>query len=285
MKVYLSVDMEGATGLTGVKDIFPGNREYNRFRKLLTQDVNAAIEGAIRGGATKIVVNAAHDVNDAVLLIESLHAKAELIAGSIKPLAMLEGLDQTFNAVFLIGYHAKAGTSQAVLNHTMFFEVLDIRVNEQSLGELGLSALVAGSFGVPITLVTGDDKTLTEAKELLGSIEQVEIKRGTDFGVAQCKSPDKTTEHIRDSAEKVFNTLTRFNPFLIQPPLHFEIDLAWSSMAAAATLITGITRKNPRTIAFKSQNVIEGYQMLTAALLVAKSASPRDVLESLEKPN
>jgi D-amino peptidase len=274
--------MEGATGLTGVKDIFPNNPEYNRFRKLLTRDVNAAIEGILRGGATKIVVNAAHDVNDAILLIENLNAKAELITGSIKPLAMLEGLDQTFDAVFLIGYHAKAGTSQAVLNHTMFFEVVDIRVNEKSMGELGLSALVAGSFKVPIVLVSGDDKTLKEAEELLGNIELVKIKNGIDFGVAQCKMPEKTATLIRNASEMALNRLTQFKPIQIHPPLHFEIEFVWSSMAAAATLITGITRLNPRTIAFKSQNIIEGYQMLTAALLVAKSASPRDVLESLE---
>jgi len=277
--------MEGATGLTGVKDIFPGNPECERFRKLLTRDVNATIEGALRGGATEIVVNAAHDVNDTVLLIEALHSKAELIAGSIKPLAMLEGLDQTFDAVFLIGYHAKAGTQRAVLNHTMFFEVLNIRVNEISLGELGLSALVAGSFGVPIVLVTGDDKTLTEAELLLGTIEMVTIKRGMDFGVAQCKTPEKTSRLLQNSAEIALKHLTQYNPYQIRLPLHFEVELAWTSMAAAATLITGIMRKNPRTIAFKSQNVIEGYQMLTAALLVAKSASPRDVLESLEKPS
>jgi len=280
MKVYMSVDMEGGTGVTGLKDIMPGQKAYKRFRRLLTQDVNAAVEGAIQGGATGIIVNEAHN-GMRNLLLEELHPKAELITGFNKPLLMVDGINSTFNAAFMIGYHARAGTAASVVNHTLFLEVLNVRVNGELLGEFGLSTMVAGHFGVPVVLVTGDDKVIKEAVELVGNIESACVKKGIDLTVAQCLPPEESTTRIRDAAKRAVTNVTEYKPLKLTPPLKFEVEFAWTSMAAAATLITGVTRENSRTVTFTSQNAVEGYQMLTAALLTSSSASPLAEIRSL----
>lgn len=274
MKVFISADMEGASGVTGINDTEPGQPAYERFKKLLTRDVNAAIEGALKGGARKIFVNDAHYWGRN-LMIEELNPKAELISGSNKPLVMMEGIDKTFDAAFFIAYHAKAGTQAAVMNHTMFWNVLNIQVNDESVGEFGLSAMVAGHFGVPAVLVTGDDKMAKEALELLGNIETVTVKKGIDFVTARCLSPEESAAKIKKAAERALMHINEFRPYKIKTPIIFEIEFPWTSMAATAALISGVTRKAPRTISFTAQDAVEGDQMLMATLQLANTANIR----------
>ncbi len=275
--MYISADMEGASGITGINDTEPGQPAFERFRKLLTNDVNAAIKGAIKGGARKVVVNDSHYWMRN-LLIEELHEKAELISGSTKPLSMMEGIDKTFDAVFFIGYHAKAGTQAAVMNHTMIFDVLNLQVNGQSVGEFGINAMVAGHYDVPAVLVSGDDKFIAEAVNLIGNLETVMVKKGIDFAVAQCLPLDECTLRIQQAAEKALVDIRQFQPFKIQTPVTIDVALPWTSMAAAATAITGVTRNTPRSYTFTSQDIIEGYKMLGATLDLAKTASPQALM-------
>lgn len=273
MKVYLSADMEGATGVTGSDDVNPAKPEYQRFRKLLTRDVNAAIEGAIEGGAEKAVVNEAH-FRMRNILIEELNPKAEMISGSTKPLCMMEGIDKTFDAAFLLAYHARAGTQAAVLNHTLFgATIVDVRINEDLVGEIAISSILAGYFDVPVVLVTGDDKATREAINLLGDVETAVVKQGIDRYVAKCLTPEESVGRIRESAERALRRVKDFKPYRIETPIKFEVEFVSTAMAAVATLIPCVERKGPRTISLTSQNVLEGFGTFWAALQLSSTAT------------
>jgi len=171
MRVYISVDMEGVAGVVHESQTDPTNpacaAEYARFRRLMTAEANAAIEGALAAGATKLVVNDSHWFMRN-LLAEELHQAAELLSGDPKPQSMVEGIDGGFDAALFIGYHARAGTRHAILDHTYADRIHDVRLNGRPVGELGINAAFAGVAGVPVALVSGDSALVAEARELLG---------------------------------------------------------------------------------------------------------------------
>src|ERR671915_161264 len=159
MGVYISVDMEGIAGVVHEDQTDPTDArhapEYNRFRQLMTNEANAAIQGALDAGATRVLVNDSHwDMRN--LLAEELHRVAELLSGSPKRLSMVEGIDGGFDAAMFIGYHAMAGTHSAVIDHTYTSRVYEVRVNDRPAGELALNAAMAGVYRVPIAAVSGD---------------------------------------------------------------------------------------------------------------------------------
>ena len=151
-KVFISADMEGISGISASDQLSASGAEYNRSRKLMAEDVNAAVRGGRRGGATEIVVNDSHG-SMRNLRLEDLDPQVRLISHSFKKSGMMEGLDETFDAVIFVGYHAKAGHPAGLFAHTGSGIVRDVRVNGQSLGEGGLNTMVAASYGVPVVLV------------------------------------------------------------------------------------------------------------------------------------
>ncbi|HJS47741.1 MAG TPA: M55 family metallopeptidase, partial [Gemmatimonadales bacterium] len=171
MRVYISVDMEGVAGVVHEDQTNPVDprcaAEYARFRRLMTLEANAAVEGALDAGATRVVVNDAHWFMRN-LLAEELHESAELVSGDPKPLSMMQGIADGFEAAFFVGYHAMAGTAEAVLDHTYTDRVAAARLNGAPIGELGINAALAGAHGVPVALVTGDQAVAAEARALLG---------------------------------------------------------------------------------------------------------------------
>jgi len=175
MKVYISCDMEGISGVVAGKQTEGNGEEYKRAQKLMTDELNAAIEGALAGGATEILVNDSHG-HMRNILIEELNPKAQLISGSPKPLLMMQGIDASFDAAFFIGYHAQAGTAYSVLDHTYAGIVYQVSLNGRPMGETGLNAALAGYFGVPVVLVSGDKLLVEEATALLGTVEGVAVK-------------------------------------------------------------------------------------------------------------
>ena len=175
-KVYISVDMEGISGISGDDQLAAGGAEYGRSRKLMADDTNAAIRGARAGGATEIVVNDSHG-SMRNLLLEDLEPGARLISHSFKRHGMVEGLDGSFDAVIFIGYHAKAGTPTGLFAHTGSGIVADVRVNGRSVGEGGLNTLMAHWHGVPVVLVTGDDVAVAQVKEVATGARAVTSKR------------------------------------------------------------------------------------------------------------
>jgi len=167
VRVFISVDMEGVCGVVHWNQTQHGKEDYERMRRLMTEEVNAAVEGAFAAGAKEIVVNDSHNAMRNVV-IEDLHPDVRLITGSTKPMSMMEGLTGDFDAVFLVGYHSRA--SSTVLNHTYTGRVAHYWVNGKVMGETGMNALKAGYHRVPVVLVTGDSVVTKEAQERLGDV-------------------------------------------------------------------------------------------------------------------
>src|SRR5262249_6270566 len=176
MKVFISADMEGTAGVTDWDQVLPQHPAYARFRRLMTEEVNAAILGALEAGAKEIVVNDSHNTMRN-LLIEELHPQAQLMSGAPKPHSMMQGIDASFDLVFFTGYHAAAGTQNAILDHSYSsLLVRQIKLGNLVVGEAGLNAGLAGHFKVPVALVTGDATAVAQAKKLLPQAEAVAVK-------------------------------------------------------------------------------------------------------------
>jgi D-amino peptidase len=264
MRVYMSVDLEGITGVAGSYQILQDPGALPEVRELVTGDVNAAIAGAKEAGATTVWVNENHSGRD--VLLEKVDPMAEVIIGKPKPLMTLEGLDSSFDCVFMVGIHAMAGTTGAVLDHTWMPKCVQaLRVNGVTIGELGLNALAAGHFGVPIALVTGDTQVVQEAQELLGDVEGVAVKVGLDRYAARSPHPSKAREAIRQGAARAVREIERFKPFTLLSPMKMEIDYANTAFATAASWIPTAVREGPQTVSFTVPDFLTGVKTFFVA--------------------
>jgi len=274
MKVFISVDMEGSSGVTTWDDVVPGRMFYQKSRSLLTHDVNSAIEGALDAGAKEILVNEAHD-GMRNLLLDELNPEARVIRGFRgKKLAMMEGVDETFDRAFLVGYHARAGTPGAVLNHTLFNTVHNLWVNGVTVGEGGLSAALAGDFGVPIALVTGDDKVISEMRGLLGSFEAVEVKKGISRYSADCLNPEVTSGLIREAAGRALSADVK--PYWVEPPVTVEVEFTTLEMGSLAAWVPSVENVEPRKVSCTAGSVVDAWKTIwTSMLLASGMADPK----------
>ncbi len=266
MKVLMSVDMEGITGVVSQSHTDPTHAEYQRFRKLMTGDANAAIEGALAGGATDIVVNDSHANMDNIL-IEELNPAARLISGSPKPFSMMEGIGSDVDAVFLIGYHARAGSAPAIHDHTWMGSILNATLNGQPMGEIRLNASLAGHFGVPVALVTGDQLATAEAREVLGDVETVTVKIAVGRTAANCLPPTKTAAIIKQAAQKALER--KRTPLVVQPPITLGVEFWRSIQAERAELLPGARRTGPRSVEWIGQDIIAVYRAWRALTTLA----------------
>lgn len=273
MKIFISCDMEGISGVTGRDDVDPKKDAYKRFQKIMTGDVNAAVEGALLGGADEILVNDSHDAMRNIL-IEELNPKARLISGDTKPLCMMQGIDSSFDLAMFVGYHAMAGTDAAVLNHTFYMTLVgDVWINGTLVGETGISAGIAGYFGVPIGAVTGDDKVAREATTLLGNIETAVVKEGIDRYTAKCLPLRESQELIKRVAKKAAERRREFKPLKYSSPVKFKVRLASTAETATAGLIPAVTIEDARTFSITSNDYLEAFRMFLGVLQLASTAS------------
>src|SRR2546426_12634919 len=197
MRTYISIDMEGIAGVVHESQTAPTTpafaAEYGRFRRLMTAEANAAVEGALAAGATRVLVNDSHWFMRN-LVAEELHQAAELVSGDPKPRSMVQGIEDGggggFDAALFIGYHARAGTRHPILDHTYADRIHEVRLNGKPVGELGLNAAFAGVHGVPVALVSGDSALAAEAKDLLGDgVATVVVKQAVGRHAAQSVAP------------------------------------------------------------------------------------------------
>src|SRR6266480_5326342 len=254
--------MEGIAGVVHESQTDPTDpahgAEYGRFRRLMTAEANAAIEGALAAGASKIVVNDSHWFMRN-LLAEELHQAAELLSGDPKPRSMVEGIEAGFEAALFIGYHARAGTRHAILDHTYADRIHEVRLNGRPVGELGINAALAGVSGVPVALVSGDSGLAAEAKELLGDhVATVVVKQAVSRHAAKSVAPVVACRMIR---EEVPPALKRTHaPFTLRAPVTLEVDFAMTIHADMAELCPGATRTAGRTVAFTHQEYGEVFR-------------------------
>lgn len=250
MKIYISSDMEGTSGIVHSDQTDPSHPEYQHFRKTMLAEVNAAIEGALKGGAQQILVNDSH-WNMRNLLIEDLNPAAVLLSGAPKPYSMMAGIDKTFDAVFFTGYHARAGSEFANIDHTYNGPdiVQGVWLNGVEVGESGLNAALAGYFGVPVVLLTGDQTACAQAKELLGAdLETVTVKEATGRVSAKNLHPTQVHALIRDAAERAVAARQKRAPFVVKPPVTLRLALTRSTQAERCLLMPNVTRVAPRVV-------------------------------------
>lgn len=268
MKIFISVDMEGITGVTCWDDVDHTKPSYQRFRRVMTAEVNAAVEGALAAGASAVLVNDSHGGMRNVL-IEELHPKADLISGSPKPLGMMCGVDSDVDLAFLIGYHAKAGTSQAILDHTWSSSKLyTLYLNGQEVGETGLNAAIAGHFGVPIALLTGDQAVTAEAKALLGdNLQTVAVKHALSRYSARSRSLEDVYGHIRSAAEVAMSE-PHPKPLVLEDPITVGIEFVTSVQADLVCSIFPETRRvSGRRVERTAEDMVGAFNLMVSMLV------------------
>jgi D-amino peptidase len=218
VKVFISVDMEGLAGVVANTDVSATGPDYGHFRAIMAAETNAAIEGAARAGATEFVVRDSHG-GKTNLLPGDVSPRAQLIRGaSSDPKNMMEGIDATFAAAIFIGYHAKAGTPNAVLAHTSNGNVVDFSINGVSLPEAGYNALVAGLYDVPVVFVAGDRAFVDQARGLLGPVEAVVTKTAIGNGAIHGLSPVTAQQQITEGVDRAVRARGKFKPYKLTPP-------------------------------------------------------------------
>jgi D-amino peptidase len=240
----------------------------------MTHEVNAAIAGAREAGAQEFVVNDAHWTMRN-LLAEELDPAAELISGYPKGMFMTQGMGPNFDAAFFIGYHASAGTRDAVLPHTYagFQTVLETRLNGVRQSEGSLNAAVCGYYGCPLALFTGDAASVAEMHSFVLEVEGVVVKEGISLQAARSLSPEVARERIRAGARRAMERLDNIPALRLEGRFELEIDLTLTSMADQCELVPGVRRLAPRTVGYSGQDYVELYRLMLALVLLAQSHS------------
>jgi D-amino peptidase len=257
MKILISVDMEGITGVTTWDQVTPGHAEYLRFRRLMTADTNAAVRGAFDGGAEEVVVSDGH-WNGSNLVIEEIDSRAILNTGSPSPSSMMQGIDQEVHGVLFVGYHARQGSANAVLDHTWSSTcVANLWLNEQLAGEYTLNAALAGHYGIPVLMATGDQTACAQIVGQLGAIETAIVKQATGRYSAQCLSPNATASMIEQSAQRAVRRLIKKDfpgALILKAPIRVSVELFTSDMADRAMHMPGASRDGLR-LSFTAENM------------------------------
>jgi D-amino peptidase len=258
--VYISVDMEGISGISGDDQLGAAGAEYGRSRKLMADDTNAAIRGARAGGATTIVVNDSHG-SMRNLRLEDLEPGVSLVSHSFKRHGMVEGLDERFDAAIFVGYHAKAGHPTGLFAHTGSGVVADVRVNGVSVGEGGLNTLFATWHGVPVVLVTGDDVAVKQVAEVATGARTVVTKRAINQRAAELRPLADVHRDIETAARTAVAGATRVNPTRVAS-YRVELQLRSSLIPQVAEILPGMERPAPDTLAFSADTMPRAYALI-----------------------
>jgi D-amino peptidase len=269
-KVFVSVDMEGIWGVVASEQVNSTSPEYTAARRWMAEDVNAVIAGLIEAGAGEIVVNDSHG-SMRNIVADALNPKASLISGSPKPLSMMQGIDSSFDAVVFVGYHARAGTTASILDHTISSAtVRAIRINGQEMPEMGINAAIASYYKVPVILLTGDSETCRMASALLGdAVVTVAVKDGISRTAARMVPAEEARKRLKDAAREALAKRSRIAPFRLAGPYTFEVDFHNAGQAELPSLLPNVKRGNSRGLSFTSADYIEGFKLLRAIIALA----------------
>lgn len=223
LKVYISADMEGVVGVVTGEQLGPGGFEYAKAREYMTREVLAAIRGARAAGATEILISDSHG-NGQNLLLDELPADVTVVRSWPRPLMMMQGIDSSFDAAIFIGYHAGTTNPDGVRAHTMSSgRLADIRLNGQSVPEGGVNAAIAGHFGVPVVMVSGDDAAVAEVSHVVGDIEGAVVKWNNSFHSARTLMPEAAYRLIERKVETALRRLDEFEPVVLETPVTLDV--------------------------------------------------------------
>ncbi|MBN1642897.1 MAG: M55 family metallopeptidase [Anaerolineae bacterium] len=270
MKVYISVDMEGIACVTRTR-LEGSDREA--ARRWMTGEANAAIEAAFEAGATEVVVADSHgDMLN--ILPDELDERSLLVRGTPRPLTMMEGLDGSFDAAFLIGYHAMSGTSTGVLAHTYTGHANAVRLNGTVVGETGFNAAIAGHFGVPVALVCGDDTLQDEVAALMPWTERVITKWAISNWSARSLTPKAAQSRIRAGAARALRRLSGMPPLAMDTPVRFEVELGPPLWATLGADVPGVERLSGRTLGYEGADMLDVVRVWRLILNASGSQTP-----------
>ncbi|AUW94272.1 peptidase M55 [Sulfobacillus thermotolerans] len=270
MNVWISVDMEGISGIVDRDQLLPQGQRYSQAVHYLMQDITTVI-GAVQEdpAVTGIVVNDSHDGMLNVLW-SSMPQGVTLISGGGKPWSMVQGVDQA-DVAFFVGYHAMAGTPQAVMDHTYSGEIFQVRLNGVEVGETGLNAAVAGHYQVPVGFVSGDDKVCAEASQLLPWVTAVSVKTATNRRAAHLLSGLESAMALRQGVHDALAKWHsgRLSPFIPDTPVTLEVTVMTTDMADRATYCPGTQRTGGRTVQYTSHSMLEVYRAFYTIMALA----------------
>lgn len=275
MKLFLSTDFEGTSGIVAWEQIIEGNAEYEQGRKLLTDEVNAVIRGAQEGGATEFVLNDSHHY------MRNLHPQdllgdATLITGKHKPLYMMEGLDASFDGVCFVSYHGSIGAEQSVLSHTYNpAAIWEVRINGEIVGESGINALVAAHYGVPIIFVSGDAVTAREAQSIAPNAAKVVVKQSLGRFAASNLHPRIACEMLREGALMAVRNIAAMQPPSFKLPVELDVTFLVADMAEMAQWVRGVERLGPRTVRLSNDNLLDLYRMFVTVVTLTRALVDR----------
>ncbi|WP_449355754.1 M55 family metallopeptidase [Virgibacillus natechei] len=268
MKLYISVDMEGITGLPDYTYVIAGKHNYERGRKIMTAETNYVIDAAFKFGCESILINDSHSKMNNIL-IDELHPEAELITGDVKPLSMMQGIDETYDAVMFVGYHARAGQF-GVMSHAMIHAVRNFYINDKPIGEMAFNAYVAGHFGVPVLLVAGDDQAAKEAESLISNVSTVAVKEAISRSAVKSLTPKKAGALLTEKVTQALENRYEVQP--IKPPekptLKIEFNnygqAEWANLMPHTEIVPGTT-----IVSYQAKDILEAYQAMLVMIELA----------------
>ena len=275
MKLFLSTDFEGVSGIVAWEQIIEGNSEYEQGRRLLTDEVNAVISGALEGGAKEFVINDSHHYMRN-LHPQELLGKAMLITGKHKPMYMMEGLDSSFDGVCFVGYHGSIGAEHAVLSHTYNpGAIWEVRINGDVVGESAINALVATHFNVPIIFISGDEVTMQEAQNIAPNAEKVVVKQSLGRFAAAHIHPTVACEMLQKGASRAVRHVKEMHSPVFTRPVSLEVTFLVADMAEMALWVRGVERVGPRIVKISSEDLLELYRMFVTVVTLTRSLVDR----------
>jgi D-amino peptidase len=264
LKVYISADMEGIGGVsTWTVQASSGGQEYQKFRRLMTKEVNAAVQGAFAAGATEVLVSDSH-ANAQNIDVELLDKRVRLIRAWPRPLGMVGGIDDTFDALVFVGYHAGAGQGAATLSHTISGKFFDIKLNGNSMPEAGINGAIAAEFNVPVVFLSGDQTICAEAERLFGPIETVAVKQASGYYSARMMHPEESQSLVSAGVRRGIERRASIRAKKLARPVRLEITFTRPVLAEIASYLPGVERPRGNTVTFTARDMIEGSKFLNA---------------------
>jgi len=271
MRVHITADMEGIAVICHDEQADYKQSDYPRMREIMTGEVQAAIEGARDAGADEILVCDAHDTGRN-LLVERLDPDVEVIEGSAYGLGMMSGISRDFDASMQVGYHSMRHTHAGVLGHTYTYDIAELRLNGIVMGESGLSAAIAGHFGVPLVFVSGDAHAIRQAKNLVKNVVGVPTKEGVGLYGVKTMTPEKARRLIRKGAKEAISKAEKIRPLIIKKPVMMEVELERPLMAEYCAKIPSVKRKDAKTVSYRASDVVDAFDVFDVMNKVASYA-------------
>ncbi len=266
LKIYISADMEGVAGVVTDEQLGPSGFEYERFRDFMTAEVNACIAAAREAGATDFLVADSHG-NGQNLLVELLPGDVTVVRSWPREHGMMHGIDETFDAAILLGYHASTENTRGVRAHTLSSaNVTGLRINGRSMSEGSLSAAIAGMFGVPVIMVSGDDVAVAETQVIVGDMEGAVVKWASGFHSARTLTPAAARTEIRRRTQAAIERLADFEPYVLDGPLTLDLSLKHYRPVELLAYLPVVERLNSHTLRYVAADMTDVSRFLEVAL-------------------